>query len=96
MKRNEEEMDIPSIYRPLSMWEYFGYQLLYGIPIVGFIFLIIHAFGNTTNINRRNFARSYFCIFIVIAIVIGLLIGVFGAASVGSFVGDTVNGFESI
>ena len=53
-------------YTPLSPWQYFGYQLLFSIPIVGFIFLVVFALGGANNINLKNFARSYFCIYVVI------------------------------
>lgn len=56
-------------YRPLSPWAYFGYQILFSIPFFGFIFLIFCSFSDV-NINRRNFARSYFCIYILIFILI--------------------------
>lgn len=52
-------------YTPISMWGYFGYQLLFAIPCAGLICIIIFAFGGTRNINLRNFARSYFCLFII-------------------------------
>ena len=66
---------IPAEYTPISMWGYFGYELLFSIPIVGFIFLCIYAFGGTANKNLKNFARSYFCLFIVVlALVITLLV----------------------
>lgn len=55
-------------YKPIGMWEYFGYEILFRIPIAGFIFLIIFSLGGTHNKNLKNFARSYFCIFILIAI----------------------------
>ncbi len=64
---------IPNEYRPISMWGYFGYELLFSIPIIGQIILIVFALGGAANINVRNFARSYFCLFIlglVISIVI--------------------------
>jgi hypothetical protein len=48
----------PEQFRPLSPWAYFGYSLLYSIPIVGFIMLIINSV-NDSNINRRNFTRMY-------------------------------------
>ena len=61
--------ELPEEYRPLSMWQYFLYQILFSIPIIGFIFLIIIAFGGE-NINLRNFARSYFCSLIIIIVLI--------------------------
>ena len=56
----QEMATLPPKYRPLSAWEYFGYTLLFSIPIVGFICMIVFAF-NDSNINRRSFARSFFC-----------------------------------
>lgn len=76
---NQEQ--IPPQYRPLSPWAYFGYMLLFSIPIVGFIMLIIFSFSDA-NINRRNFARSYFCAFLFALIVTGIVIGILAAAGV--------------
>lgn len=73
------EPNLPQQYRPLSPWAYFGYQILYTIPVIGTIFLIIHAISRA-NINRRNFARSYFCI-LVIALVIFLITLATGAGA---------------
>ena len=63
---------IPPQYKPLSPWAYLGYQILFTIPLVGLIALIIFALNND-NVNRRNFARSYFCV-LVIAIVLFVII----------------------
>ena len=46
--------------QPISPWAYFGYSLLFSIPIVGFICLVIFSVSDT-NINRRNYARSLWC-----------------------------------
>lgn len=73
-------------YKPISMWGYFGYQLLFCIPCVGIIMLFVFAFGGGANVNLRNFARSYFCMLIigiVLAVIILLLFG--GLASLASF-----------
>lgn len=72
-------------YTPISMWGYFGYQILFAIPCVGLICLIIFAFGGTKNVNLRNFARSYFCL-----LILGLILGVIfafigGLAALTSF-----------
>ena len=66
-------ISIPDRYSPLSPWAYFWLQILYTIPIIGTIFLITHALI-PGNINRRNFARSYFCVYILIAIVVGIIL----------------------
>ena len=66
-------------YQPISMWGYFGYQLLYSIPVIGIIILIINAISHP-NINVRNYSRSYFCgLIIVLIITFSLLaLGVLG------------------
>jgi hypothetical protein len=72
----EEEVKKPSLdYTPISAWGYFGYHLLFSIPLVGFICLIVFAIS-ANNINLRNFARSYFCAVLVaiIIVVIGFVL----------------------
>ena len=72
---------LPREYRPLSPWAYFGYSILFSIPLIGFILLLVFSF-DSTNINRRNYARSYFCglliglIFIIFLVAIFTLLGV--------------------
>ena len=72
-----ELQHLPEAYRPLSPWTYFGLG----------IFLIVHAVGSQ-NLNRRNYARSYFCVY-VLAII---LIAVLGAMGVLSGLGDVARG----
>ena len=67
-----ENENIPSKYKPLSPWAYIGYQLLFSIPVIGIIALIVFAFNND-NINRKNFARSYFCIYLLVVIVFAII-----------------------
>lgn len=66
-------VNIPEEYRPITMWGYFGYELLFSIPCVGFIILLVFAFGGNRNINVRNFARSYFC-FLILGVILGAII----------------------
>ncbi len=69
-KRELTKEDLPKKFRPLSAWAYFGYSILFAIPLVGLIFLIIFAVGGeNANVNRRSYARSYFC-----ALLIGVII----------------------
>ena len=77
---NEFELQhLPEAYRPLSPWSYFGLGILYSLPLVGWIFLIVHAIGST-NLNCRNYARSYFCVY-VLAIILIAVLAVTGALS---------------
>lgn len=68
MAQSKKSPKIPAGYQPITMWGYFGYQILFGLPIIGLIFLIIFAFFNKDNLNRTNFARSYFCVLVVVLI----------------------------
>ena len=67
------EADLPEKFKPLGAWSYFWLSVLYSIPIVGFIFLIIHS-ASADNINRRNFARSHWIPFVISAIIIAIYI----------------------
>ena len=67
-------------YTPISMWGYFGYELLFSIPIAGFICLLVFAFGSR-NQNVKNFARSYFCFLIIAVVVFVFMAAMFGTAA---------------
>lgn len=69
---------IPEEYKPISMWGYFGYNILFSLPIVGLIVLIIFSLGGTRNVNLKNYARSFFCYLIIILILIGIFVLVYG------------------
>ncbi|MBE6739462.1 MAG: zinc-ribbon domain-containing protein [Ruminococcaceae bacterium] len=79
-KKEITEDDLPDHLKPMGAWSYFGLQLLFAIPIVGFVFLIVFSFSRG-NLNRRSFARSYWCaalvgvavfvIFMLFALVLG-------------------------
>jgi len=58
-------------FRPLSPWAYFGYSLLFCVPVIGQIFLIVYSVSDA-NINRRNYARSYFCWLVIALIMIAI------------------------
>lgn len=70
-------------YKPISMWGYFGYEILFSIPIIGFVLLIIFSFGGTPNKNLRNFARSYFC-FVILLVAVGIIIAVLFGGSLAA------------
>ena len=61
---NNKTPRIPAEYRPISMWGYFGYEILFMIPIIGWIFVIVFAIS-APNHNLKNFARSQFCLWII-------------------------------
>ena len=67
---------IPTQFQPISMWGYFGYELLFSIPCVGLILLLVFAFGGTQNVNLKHFARSHFC-FMIVVVVLMLILSLF-------------------
>ena len=79
MTNNKNLSKIPSEYTPISMWGYFGYEILFSIPVIGWIFIIIFAL-TASNQNLKNFARSYFC-FIIIQIILVTLVVLFGGTA---------------
>ena len=76
----DEVRNLPYEIRPISMWGYLGYQILFALPLIGTILLIVFALGGTRNINLRNYARSYFCVLIIGVICFAVLLatGIWG------------------
>ena len=84
---NIQVPQIPDNYKPVSAWGYVGYTILFCIPLVGFILLIVFSLSDK-NINRRNYARSYWCMLllsILIAVIIFVLSMVFGLSLISAF-----------
>ena len=69
---NKFNYDGPRQFKPISAWGYIGYSILFAIPIIGFILLIVFSFSDG-NINRRSYARSYFC-WLLIGLIVSILI----------------------
>ncbi len=72
------EYVVPEENRPISAWGYIGYNILFAIPIIGFIAVIILSFNK--NINVRNRARSFWCA-LLIWIVVGIILIIVGVDS---------------
>ncbi len=70
------DSQLPEEYRPISMWGYLGYQLLFAIPLVGLIVLIVFSFGGTRNINLRNYARSFLCMMLIVVILTAFFVAI--------------------
>lgn len=83
------ENNIPSEYKPISMWGYFGYEILFSIPLVGLICLIIMSFA-ASNKNVKNFARSYFCMLILGIVVTAVLTAIALATGAISSISDII------
>lgn len=65
----------------IGAWHYVLLDILYAIPLIGFIALLVHSFSQN-NENRRHYARSYFAkfllaiiIFIILFVVLYLTVG---------------------
>ena len=71
----DEISRLPSKYRPMGAWSYFGYQILFALPIIGWIALLVCALSGS-NIVRRSFARSYFCVLIIGLVIGAIVIGI--------------------
>ena len=66
---NQYNNRIPDEYKPISAWGYVGWDLLFAIPVVGFILLIVFAAGAGRNINLKKYAQSKFCALLLAVIV---------------------------
>lgn len=77
------EDQLPERFRPLGAWAYFGWTLLFSIPIAGLIVAIVLAVKKDGNINLRNFARSMFCVYVIVGILLLLTIGTAGCSMLG-------------
>ena len=75
---NNYEKMIPRSFKPISAWGYVGYSILYGLPVIGFIFALVHAIG-AHNRNVRSFARSYFAAILLAVVLAAVLVGVYYA-----------------
>ena len=60
----------------MGAWSYVGLNILYCIPLVGFVFLLVHAFS-TSHENRCHYARSFFAAWLLALIITGVLIGLY-------------------
>ena len=69
-------------YSPLSVGQYVGMMILSGLPVIGFILLLIWAFGSDTNLNKKNYARAVLIIMLIgiaLSIILTILFGGFFA-----------------
>ena len=69
--------------KPISAWGYVGYNILWAIPVLGWL-LWLGAALFAKNQNKKNYARSYFCVFLLVLLVaVVAAVGVFAASMMG-------------
>lgn len=64
---------------PLSMGQYIGMFILTAIPLVGFILLLVWAFGSDVNVNKKNYSRA-----VLILAIIGIVLTIIFSVVLGS------------
>lgn len=69
------EAMLPEEYKPVSVGKYIGYSILFSLPLVGFIMLLVTAFGGNTNKSLKNYARAML-VMMIIGVVLGIILGV--------------------
>ena len=60
---------VPVEYKPITPWGYVGYYILYQIPLIGFIIMLINAFGSNTNVHLKNLSRCYLILYIIAVVI---------------------------
>ena len=78
------EAMLPAEYQPVSIGSYIGHSLLFGIPIIGFIMLLVTAFGSGKSLSLRNYAKAMLVMY-VIAFAITFIFGIIGGALMSEF-----------
>lgn len=57
----------------LGMGSYIGMMILSGIPLVGFILLLVWAFSSNENPNKKNYARAVLLLSVIISVLITII-----------------------
>ncbi len=87
---NQPQYNYPQMsgnHAPLTTWGFMWTMLVTAIPLVGFVVLIVWAFSDSINRNRRNYARACLCFFLI---AIGIsIIAVIGAGLIGLLAAGT-------
>lgn len=73
---------LPEEYKPVTVGQYIGYSILFGLPIIGIIMLFVTAFGSDKSKSLRNFAKANLVMF-AIGIVLAIVWIVFAGAIIG-------------
>ncbi len=69
--------------KPVGMWEWILTFIISSLPIVGFIMIIVWAFGDNTKPSKKNWARAVL-LFGIIVFVLYIAIFIFAIGSMDS------------
>ena len=76
-----------SEYKPISAWGYAGLNVLYAIPVIGWLVFLCHILSPNAS-SHRSYARSFLCMFLI-SLILGVILAVAGYAFIivgfGSF-----------
>lgn len=92
--KNKYNFEGPQEFRPLSPWAYCGLSILFSIPLIGLISNIVCCFSNS-NIHVRNFARSSWCIVLIVLVLSIAFAGLIFGLGLTSYVEDFFSSVES-
>ncbi len=69
----------------VSVGDWIGTFILSAIPFVGFILLLVWAFGSTTKKSKSNYAKAVLIMLIIVLILYGVVFAIFGASFFGFY-----------
>ena len=67
---------LPAYLKPLGAWGFFGYGLLFLIPLGGWIFTLVFALGGTTRVCLKNYARAVLLVWLFTLVLAAAGVGV--------------------
>jgi len=77
---------------PLTVGQYIGMFIIASLGIIGFIFLLIWAFGSEPNLNKKNYAKAVLLLGLIISAVSILVFIIFGAV-LAPAISDMINSY---
>ncbi len=61
---------LPPALKPLGVWSFVGYTLLFLIPLVGLVAALVCACGGTPRVCLKNYARGWLLSVVLLAVVL--------------------------
>lgn len=75
---------------PLTVGQYIGMMILSGLPLVGFILLLVWAFGSEANLNKKNYAKA-----VLLLMVIGVALSILFSIVFGGIFATIMSSIDS-